>query len=95
MKYLYAGVLLSAIGALVSWLLWGFSQAYLIPGGLGALLIGLSMIFSGSLVSGDRMRANFATESKEDRDNRVTGTFRLFLLGLPNFVVAIVLFSMV
>ncbi|MFE7064087.1 DUF5316 domain-containing protein [Sutcliffiella sp. NPDC057660] len=95
MKYLYIGVGLSAIGALVSWFFLGSGQAYLIPGGLAAFFLGLSMITSGALLSGDRMRANFATETKEDRDTRVTGTFRLLLLGIPNFIMAIILYSIV
>jgi hypothetical protein len=54
--------------------------------------IGLSLVFSGSMVNGDRMRANFAAETTEERQERTSTTARLALLGLPNVVVACLLY---
>ena len=69
MRYLLLGIFLSAISALISWFLWGNEKAHFITGIIGIIFIVISMIFSGSMVRGHRMRANFATESVEDRHN--------------------------
>jgi hypothetical protein len=92
MKYFFAGTILAAITAVISALIWNIEQAYLIPGGLAVFFIGLSMIFSGALVSGDTMRANFAAETTEDRAKRNSAALRLAMLGLPNFIVAAILY---
>lgn len=80
------------IGVLISLVVWGIEKAYLITGGIGFFFIGISIIFSGSLVSGDRMRANFATESVEDRRKRNNVTFRSALIGIPNIVMSVFLY---
>ncbi len=67
-------------------------QAYLISGGLAAIFIGLSMLTSGALVNGDSMRANFATETKEDRHDRRNMTTMFLLLGLPNLGIALLFY---
>lgn len=95
MRYFVIGIILSIIGVLLSIILWGTDNAYLITGGIGLLFIGLAMVFSGSLVSGDRMRANFATESAEDRRNRNSVTFRLALIGIPNLAIAVLIYFLV
>ena len=95
MRYFVIGILLSIIGVLLSIIIWGLDNAYLITGGIGLLFIGLAMIFSGSLVSGDRMRANFATESADDRRKRNSVTFRLALIGIPNLVIAVLIYFLV
>lgn len=86
------GILLAVVGVLVSSIIWGISKSYLIPGTIGVILIGLSMITSGALVSGDRMRANFATETAQDRKKRNSITFRLALVGLPNLAMAFLIY---
>ncbi|WP_028391007.1 DUF5316 domain-containing protein [Bacillus cihuensis] len=88
MRYFLIGIILSIIGFLVSLVVWGMDKAYFIPGGIGFFFIGISMIFSGSMASGDQMRANFATESVEDRRKRNRVTFRSALIGIPNLVMA-------
>jgi hypothetical protein len=74
LRYLLFGIVLSLIGILISIFLFGIEKAYLLTGSIGFIFIGISMVMSGSIVSGDRMRANFATESAEDRKerNRIT-----------------------
>lgn len=49
---------------------------------------------SGSMGSGDRMRANFATETKEDRDERNHIMNNALWLALPNIIVAIFAYYM-
>ncbi|WP_212734382.1 DUF5316 domain-containing protein [Bacillus yapensis] len=67
-------------------------QSYIIPGAICIILIGLSMIFSGTMVSGDSMRANYATESSEDRNSRNKMIMGMTLIGSPNLILAIIIY---
>ncbi|GAY76102.1 MULTISPECIES: DUF5316 domain-containing protein [Sporolactobacillus] len=91
MKFFATGltiaILLFVIGALSPFRDFFASIAAVI--GIVCLLI--SALASGALVSGDRNRANFATEDKKSRNERTGMMSRLFLLGLPNFVAFIAL----
>lgn len=92
LKNFLLGIGLSIIGILLSIILWGMDKAYLVTGGIGFIFIVISMVMSGSMVSGDRMRANFATESVEDRKERNQTTLNSLLIGLPNVLTAILLY---
>ena len=92
MKYFLLGIGASIIGILISIFLWGIDKAYLVTGSIGFIFIAISMILSGSMVSGDRMRANFATESEDDRKVRNTISFNSMFLGLPCVFIAILLY---
>lgn len=92
MKYFYLGIILSIIGILFSLFVAGINNASLITGVIGVIFIGLSMLFSGSMVSGDQMRAIYSTESKEDRRERLVSTTRLALIGLPNIIVSLLFY---
>ncbi|MFC5589246.1 DUF5316 domain-containing protein [Sporosarcina soli] len=92
LRYLLYGIGLSLIGILISIFLWGIEKAYLLTGSIGFIFIGISMVMSGSIVSGDRMRANFATESAEDRKERNRITLNSMLLGLPSVLIAVLLY---
>ncbi|WAH36393.1 DUF5316 domain-containing protein [Alicyclobacillus dauci] len=52
----------------------------------------VSAILSGSMNSGDRMRANLASENIEDRQRRIRRASTLFLMGLPTLVLAVVVY---
>lgn len=58
--------------------------------GLGSLL--LAGIFEGSYISGDRLRANYATETREDRNVREKISGFLFIMSLPSLLAAILLY---
>lgn len=92
MRYLLIGVLLSLCGVLISMIIWGMEKIYLVSGTIGCIFIVISMIFSGSMVSGDRMRANFATETTEHRDERNKITLNSLYIALPNIIVAVVFY---
>ncbi|MEH7453869.1 DUF5316 domain-containing protein [Gottfriedia acidiceleris] len=92
MKYFYFGIILSIIGVLFSLFIVGINNASLITGVIGVVFIGLSMLFSGSMVSGDRMRANYSSESKEDIRERFETTKRLALIGVPNIMVSLLFY---
>lgn len=81
-------------GVLTSLLLTGV--AYLLPdyplllkatGWIGGICLLISMVLSGSLVSGDRARANYTHESKEDRQLRNKAVYVLLLFGVPHLLV--------
>jgi len=95
LKYFLLGIGLSIIGILISIFLLGIDKAYLVTGIIGLIFIGISMVMSGSMVSGDRMRANFATESAEDRKERIRTTLNSMLLGLPSVLTAILLYYLI
>jgi len=88
-RYLLIGVLVSLVGVLLSMILWGMEKIYVIPGTIGFIFIGISIILSGSMVSGDRMRANLATETTENRDERNSVTKNSLLIALPNIIVMV------
>ncbi|MDW7650130.1 MAG: DUF5316 family protein [Bacillota bacterium] len=46
-------------------------------------------VLTNAFNSGDKARANFATEDKADRQARTTWAGRLFFFGLPLFVALI------
>lgn len=92
LRKLSLGIALSIVGFLISILIWGTEKAYYIPGGIGIIMIGLSMVFSGTMVSGDRMRANYATESTDDRNSRNKMIFTMIIFGAPNLVLAVILY---
>lgn len=95
MKYFLIGIGLSIIASVLSVFVWGIDTAYLITGSIGFIFIGISMVLSGSMVSGDRVRANFASESVEDRDKRNKITVNSILLGLPSVLLAILLYFVI
>ncbi|RST73058.1 hypothetical protein D4T97_014345 [Siminovitchia acidinfaciens] len=86
MKYFLIGILLSVVALCITVI--GIDKVVLVNGGIGLFFLALSMITSGSLVSGDRMRANFTSETMEERHKRTSVSMRLVLLGLPNIVAA-------
>ena len=92
MKYFLIGTLLALIGFLVSIIIWNIEMVTTINGGIGLFFIVISFIFSGVLVSGDRMRANFATESVEGRSLRYNISFRSALIAIPSLAVAILFY---
>ncbi|WP_374966882.1 DUF5316 domain-containing protein [Lysinibacillus sp. RS5] len=92
MRYFLMGIFLSLFGVLISMIFWGMEKVYLVTGTVGCIFIGISMILSGSMVSGDRMRANFATETTDERDERNKITVNALLIALPNIFVAILFY---
>ncbi|MFS1514517.1 DUF5316 domain-containing protein [Chengkuizengella sp. SCS-71B] len=54
---------------------------------VGIILIVLAIITSGTAVSGDRMRANFVYESREDRNSRMRWSKNLMLMSIPSLIV--------
>ena len=92
MKYLLLGILLSLVGVLASIVIWDIEMVTTITGGIGLFFIVIAFIYSGVLVSGDRIRANLATESVEERNQKNNVSLRSALIAVPNFAVAILFY---
>lgn len=88
MKYFLVGVIVAVVALFISYITLGRDMAYIIPGGIGLFFIVISLLFSGLMVNGDKMRANFATESDVDRRERTQTAVRTGLIGLPNILLA-------
>jgi hypothetical protein len=78
------------LACLAAGLYFGYWNAFAVVGG-AAWLFGA--VCSGALLSGDRIRANHATETAEDRKQRLKWAGRFFLIGLPFVVTAIFLYG--
>lgn len=94
MKYVGIGTILSMLGVVFSILIWGIEKAHLLSGLVGGIFIIFALLISGSMGSRDRMRANFATETKEYRVERNHIMNNALLLALPNIIVAIFAYYM-
>jgi hypothetical protein len=69
-----------------------WNMAMTITGIIGVAAWGLAGILSGAFISGDRLRANYATESREDARMKNKWTNQLFLFGLPYLSVAFIIY---
>ncbi|WP_107841631.1 DUF5316 domain-containing protein [Metasolibacillus meyeri] len=91
-KYILYGIVL-AVGAIVAALILGdIHKTSQIAAGIGGALLILTMLFSGVFVNGDRLRANLATESKEQRERRYKYEEKFLFMSIPCFVVAILFY---
>ena len=61
----------------------------------GVVIWIISGLLTGAFISGDRSRANFHQETKEDRTSRVKQSQFLFLFGLPFIVMGIAVYLIV
>ncbi len=87
----FIGLIIALLVVAVSWIQGDWSMMMKYSGSFGVACLLLSGIFLGSNLDGDRLRANFATESKQDRDRRWKWSNALLLISLPNIVSAIII----
>ena len=82
-----SGIALSGIFGLLAIVLDEANLLLKLTGWTGLLTLGLAMIISGALVSGDRMRANTKREQAEDRRTRIHLSTIMLYLSIPNLLV--------
>ncbi len=93
MRYLTIGIILSITGVLLSFGFWGLSKAYLVTGAIGLFFIAMSVLMSGSIVGPHRMRGGVeAPDSPDERLKRKRASIDSILIGLPNFITALLLY---
>ncbi|MDN4525849.1 DUF5316 domain-containing protein [Fictibacillus fluitans] len=62
-------------------------------GAIGLLSLLAAGLFTGAFVNGDQLRANFNTETKEHRKERLISSKGFLMFGLPNLLIAIIYFA--
>ncbi|TCZ74304.1 hypothetical protein E0485_20210 [Paenibacillus albiflavus] len=62
---------------------------------IGGILLALSMVFSGALGSGERIRANFNTSTVEDNETRFKWSLYLLIMAAPFLTVGFIIFMVV
>ncbi|MEN6460634.1 MAG: DUF5316 domain-containing protein [Syntrophomonas sp.] len=94
-KSLLLGITSAFIGVLTGLFLRDWSMTTKICGyiGLGCLL--LAGIFEGSFLSGDRIRANYSSETKDTRNRRENIASYFFIISVPNVLAIILLYFLV
>ena len=78
------------IGAVV-----GFNKLMNFYGYASLGAIGVCIILSGSMLSGDRLRANYYTEHAEDRQKRNSFISKLLLFVSPYVLIAVTLYTLI
>lgn len=94
-KTLIYSTLLCLVILATVFLIGDYMLAMKISFGIGIVLLLLSMIFSGSLVSGDRIRANYHTSTTEDRTLRNKWTLHLLIMAVPFLAAGIIIYILV
>ncbi|WP_187355265.1 DUF5316 family protein [Paenibacillus tengchongensis] len=89
-SFLFYGVIIASVISFIS--LFDQGLAMTISGFLGGGLLILAMVFSGSLNSGDRMRANYSRENYKERNERFKMTEACLKLGLPSLALCTLLY---
>ena len=92
---LLIGTCIGLVGFLLTSILYSVEVTWKVTGAIGAISWILAAILSGALVSGDRVRSNYYSEDKEDSIKRERILDILFIFGLPNIVLSIILFLVV
>lgn len=88
----FIGSIIGIIALLTGFLLGDYNITIKITGFVIAAAIAISGILNGSFVNGDRYRANFLSETKEDRDKKSEIINFLLVLSTPNIAIFIILF---
>lgn len=89
MIYLLFGLFIALAGVAASFIFWDAGMVMTVTSSIGTFFLIMACILSGALVNGDRMRANLATESGEDRTNRNKMTLHSVLLGIPSLLIGL------
>ncbi|MGF7535252.1 DUF5316 family protein [Bacillus mexicanus] len=89
LKCLVYGVILAILEGIAGYI---FNIPYLtIFGTLSIVFIVLAVLISGLAVSGDRQRANFHSETKQERRFKIQGTLNILIMALPTVIIFIIL----
>ena len=91
-SYLFIGLVAALIVVFITLCMNQLVLAKTILGCIGGGLLLFGAVISGSLVSGDRMRANTSSEDNVTRDSRMKVSGIFLKLGAPNLILCIILF---
>jgi len=93
-KSFLLGIACTFIGVLIGLFLRDWSMTMKICGYIGFGCLILAGVFEGSFLSGDRSRANYSSETKDDRNERRGLAASLSIVAVPNILAAILLYSL-
>ncbi|MCT2535333.1 DUF5316 domain-containing protein [Aquibacillus koreensis] len=91
LRYLGIGLLITLVAVVIGFVTGEWNLVVKIIGGAALVPLLLSGLATGAFVNGDRARANYHTETKEDRQQRNKWVGRLLLISIPNVVIFIAL----
>ncbi|WP_100012040.1 DUF5316 domain-containing protein [Lentibacillus sediminis] len=91
LKYLGIGVFITIVALIVGAFTGDWNLFFIITGVAAIVPLLLSGLLTGAFVDGDRSRANYHTETKEDRLGKNKWVRRFLLIGAPNFCLLIIL----
>jgi membrane protein insertase Oxa1/YidC/SpoIIIJ len=94
-KTLIYSSLLCLVVCAIAFFIGGIDLVMQVSFGIGVVLLLLSMVFSGSLVSGDRIRANYHTSTTEDNMTRHKWTLHLLMMAVPFFAAGLIIYMIV
>ncbi|MEK4387686.1 DUF5316 domain-containing protein [Solibacillus sp. FSL W7-1464] len=92
MKYLLIGTGLSLTGILLAIIIWDVHMISNVTSGIGFIFLIVACLFSGAFVNGDRMRANWANETKESWIQRNKIAWCSLIMAIPNFAIAFIFY---
>jgi len=94
-KWLIAGTIIAIFLLILGLFMNDFKQIFYATGGLGLLSILISGFFINAFVSGEQMRANFHTETRDMKQERTKIASKLMLFALPNLIIAIIFYFLI
>lgn len=91
-KYFFYGVLIAVSAVIVALISGGTQKIVGFAGGVGLILLIISMLLSGAFISGDRMRANQTADTRERSKQRDNSIENLLIMSFPSLVIAILFY---
>ncbi|MCT6926297.1 MULTISPECIES: DUF5316 family protein [Bacillales] len=91
-RYFLYGIMLALGSIIIAFILGDVQKVIRIAGTIGGILLILTMFFSGVFVNGDRLRANLATESSEQKNRRHRYEEIFLFMSLPCLIVAAIFY---
>ena len=87
----FIGLAIAIIAIVIGCLLDDYNITLKITGTVSAGCIAICGILNGSFVSGDRYRANYLSETKDERDKKMKIINHLLLMLVSNAIVSIII----
>lgn len=91
MKYVSFGVFIVIIAILIGFVTSNWLLVLKITSGVVLVFLLLAGLFTGAMAGGDRVRANYESESKSSREERMQWVKNFIFIALPNFIFILIL----
>lgn len=94
-KSIILGFIIMCSGIIIGMVLNNWMLTIKICGSIGLVCFGIVGVLNGSFVNGDRNRANYATDTVEDKLQKNKITNFAIAVGLPNIILAVIVFLII